>query len=123
MASKNSDHGMNDELVVRQFDAGRVNDQMIPWRNPDEIELTVAQKKFLNRLVSQMGRMEEALKGAKEALAKAEESYNLAYANASEYVVVCSEEAGIVIGQEGWEFMQTQMAFVRQVGPPQVDEV
>lgn len=83
---------------------------------PSRIDLTAAQKKFLNRLVSQMGRMEEAQKGAQKALEDAEYSLNLAQSNATEYVLVCAEEAEVPLGQFGWEFIQTQMAFIRQVG-------
>lgn len=82
---------------------------------PDRIELSSAQKKFLNRLVSQMGRMEEALKAAQEALENAQRNVDLATNNASEYLFTCAEEAEIVLGENGWEFYQPHMTFVRQV--------
>ena len=118
MSTRNNQHEveiMNDEQenVMQSLSMNSLHATELYGIN--RIDLTLAQKKFLNRLVSQMGRMEEAQKGAKKALEDAEYSLNLAQNNATEYVLVCAEEAECPLGQDGWEFIQTQMAFVRQV--------
>jgi hypothetical protein len=104
-----------------------------PEGSRNRIDLTAAQKRYLDRLAVQIGRKEEALKQltatsdklkvclenaldlAQEAVDAATAEHERALRNASEYVFVCAEEAEIALGQDGWVFHQPQMAFIREV--------
>lgn len=76
----------------------------------DKRSLTHAQQKYLQRLVSILGRAEAAQEAAQEALA-------LAQGNAGDFVGYCAEELGITLGMDGWRFDQATVTFIREGNP------
>ena len=81
---------------------------------PSRIPLSPSKQKFLNRLIAQMARTEDALKAAQDAVTLAQSNHDTAQANANEYLFCCAEEEDVRLGENGWSFVQSQMAFVRQ---------
>ena len=83
--------------------------KMIPGEFvPEQIRrpLTVPQQKQLLRLVNILGRAQEAQEAAQRHLDTSQQ-------NANDFLVYCAEEAGIVLGQEGWRFEQGALCFVQ----------
>lgn len=75
-----------------------------PGRRP----LSASQQKYLQRLISILGRAEAAQEAAQEALA-------LAQSNAGDFVGYCAEELGITLGADGWRFDQQTTSFIREM--------
>jgi hypothetical protein len=64
--------------------------------------LSAFQKKYMQRLISNFERAQEAVGAAQNA--------------ANEFIVACAEDAGITVGKDGWAFDQEAIEFIKSGG-------
>ncbi len=81
---------------------------------PNKRALSPAQQKYLQRLVSILGRAEAAQDAAQEAL-------QIAQGNAGDFVGYCAEELGIQLGTDGWRFDQASTSFIKESANAEYD--